>query len=1013
MQPYLNTCICGFDSPRAFLGRLLNKAGSVVLGSVSATTVRPVVSFRVDGKEFQSVSGENLLEALIKVGVDVPHLCYRPDLGALKTCDACVVEVNGVLARSCDTRVAKDHSIVVSSPRVLRAQHRAVDQILRNHSLYCTICDNNNGDCELHNLAMKISVKKQDFEPKPYSVDSSNPFYVYSPNQCILCGRCVEACQDLVVNEVITIDWELRVPRVIWDRGSPIDQSSCVSCGTCVTVCPVDALMEKSMLGKTGHFTNVDEQTKMKLVNLVKSAGTSFDGLWLLSEIEAKARLASIKKTKTVCTFCGVGCSFEVWTKGREILKVEPKPESPANGVATCVKGKFGWEYVNSPDRLVKPLVRRSNSFVQSSWDEAVLYVANRLKETVEKYGADSVGVIATCTGTNEEAYLAQKLARQVLGTNNVDNCARYCQAPATTGLFRTVGYGADAGSIAQIAEADLVMIIGSNTAEAHPVLAGRIKAAKKLRGQKLIVVDTRRHEMADRADVYVCPKAGTDLVLLNAVAKYIVDRDWHDKEFVERRTTGFEEFRNSLGSYTLEHAEKVTGVPKEKLVKIAEMIHEVKKVCILWAMGITQHQNGSETSTAICNLLLLTGNFGRPGTGGYPLRGHCNVQGASDFGALPAFLPGYQRVGDSGVREKFEKAWRVRLPASTGLTSTEMVDAVLDGRVHALYIIGEDKVLADSNQSRVAEALSKLDFLVVQDVFLSRTAEFADVVLPAAVSLEKEGTFVNTERRIQRIFKVFEPLGDSRADWEILQMVAKALGADWNYCGPSEIMREMAELTPLFTGVSYERLEGFKSLLWPVAADGSDTEYLYENRFAFPDGKARFYPTEFTEPLEADGEYDLYLNNGRMLEHFHWGNMTSKSTGLAQKVPSVFVEVSPALAEERGLKDGDTVRVVSATGSLKAKVLVTQRVSSKTLFLAIHDSGEKAVNLLTSDVRDAATNTPAYKELPVRLEKIAGHPASAPPLPRNNPRFGRRNPQLGVQIEKKWSRKDYSPLGE
>lgn len=1000
--------------PHAFLERrLLNKAESVVLGSVSATTVSSIVTFRVDGREFQGVSGENLLETLIKRGVNIPHLCYHPNLGALKTCDACVVEVNGALARSCDAFVAEGHSIVVSSPRVLHAQLAAVDRILKNHSLYCTICDNNNGDCELHNLSIKIGVKKQNFEPKPYPVDDSNPFYVYNPSQCILCGRCVEACQDLVVNEVISIDWNLKTPKVIWDQGSSIDRSSCVSCGTCVTVCPVDALMEKSLIGKAGHFTNIGQRTKLKLVGLVKSVEPNFDALWMLSEIEARTRYAAIKRTKTVCTFCGVGCSFDVWTKGRRILKVEPKFESPANGVATCVKGKFGWDYINSSDRLVRPVIRRGNRFEGSNWKEAIQYVANRFKETVEKYGPDSVGIIATCTGTNEEAYLAQKLARQVLGTNNVDNCARYCQAPATTGLFRTVGYGADAGSMAQIAKADLVMIVGSNTAEAHPVLAGKVKAAKKLRGQKLIVVDTRRHEMAERADIYVCPRAGTDLVLINAVSKYIVDQGWHDKEFIERRTTGFSRYRESLESYTLEHAEEVTGVSKERLVQIAELIHEAKNMCILWAMGITQHQDGSETSTAICNLLLLTGNFGRPATGGYPLRGHCNVQGASDFGALPAFFPGYQRVDDDEVRQKFEKAWRVRLPSKTGLTSTEMVDAILDGRIHGLYVIGEDKVLADSNQSRVAEALTKLDLLVVQDMFLTRTAEFADVVLPAAASLEKEGTFVNTERRIQRLFKVFDPLGDSKADWEILQMVARALGADWNYEEPSQIMNEVAELTPIFAGVSYDRLEGFRSLLWPVGVDGSDTEYLYEERFAFPDGKARFYPTEFAEPLETNDKYDLYLNNGRMLEHFHWGNMTYKSKGLAQKVPAVFVEVPPSLAEERGLKDGDTVRVVSATGSLKARVLVTQRVNGKTLFLAIHDSGERAVNLLTSDARDSSTSTPAYKELPVRLEKIGERLTEEPPLPRSNPRFGNRNPQLGVQVEKKWSRSDYSPIGE
>ena len=439
-------------------------------------------------------------------------------------------------------------------------------------------------------------------------------------------------------------------------------------------------------------------------------------------------------------------------------------------------------------------------------------------------------------------------------------------------------------------------------------------------------------------------------------------------------------------------------------------MIHESQGTCILWAMGVTQHQDGSETSTAIANLLLLTGNFGRTGTGGYPLRGHANVQGVSDFGSITGYLPGYQKTSDPEIRKKFEEAWHVKLPEGTGLNSEMMVLAAEEGKLRAMYLMGEDKILADSDQGRLDKVLSGLEFLVVQELFLTRTAQYADVVLPAAASLEKEGTFVSTERRVQRLYKALEPLGESKPDWEIIQSVARALGADWNYRHPSEVMEELAPLTPMFAGVTYERLEGFKSLQWPVAPDGSYSSCLYKERFFFPDGKARFYVTKFIEPIPTSKEFDLYLNNGRMLEHFHWGNLTWRNKGIVEKVPEMFVEVSPELAASRDLKDGDTVRLTSPAGSAKTKVLVTDRVTGNVLFLPEHGQGEDAVNRLSTDKVDPSARTPAYKEIPVRMEKLESCPVPTPPLPRTNPRFAQRNPRPGVEVEKKWARPDYVP---
>ncbi|MEM1627400.1 MAG: formate dehydrogenase subunit alpha [Sulfolobaceae archaeon] len=966
----------------------------------------------VDNTVLEANEGELLIDALLSNNIYLPHICYHKPLPPLRTCDLCIVEVNGKLVRACETRITEGMVINTKVQRVKEARNKALSIILRNHLLYCTLCENNNGDCELHEIVIREGIKSQDYKEKPYSIDDSNPFYIYDPGQCILCGRCVEACQDIVVNEVIRIAWELNPPRVVWSGGENIDNSSCVSCGTCVTVCPVNALMEKTMLNEVGLLASLGRDIKLKLIESGKKIFKNFEPLLLISDLEAKLREYSIKRVKTVCPYCGVGCSFEMWVKGRKILKVEPKPESPANGIATCIKGKFSWSFVNDEKRLTKPLERTENGFREVSWDYVIEKIAKRLLEIKQKYGPDSIGFIASCTGTNEEAYLLQKLARQVIGTNNVDNCARYCQAPATTGLIRTVGFGADSGSMEDIENAELVIIIGSNTAEAHPVLAGKIKRAKKLRGQKLIVIDVKRHEMAEWADIFLSPNPGTDLVLINGIAKYIIDMGWEDKEFILRRTEGFEEYKKSLEEYSLEYVEKVTGIKRDDIIRVAEMIHNSRSVVILWGMGITQHQDGSETSTAICNLLLLTGNFGRPNTGGYPLRGHANVQGVSDFGALPNFLPGYQDINDPEVRKKFEEAWQCSLPNNRGLTSTEMVDAALEGKLKALIIFGEDKVMADANQKKVREALSKLELLVVADMFMTETAKLAHFVLPSAASIEKEGTFVNTERRIQRLYKVMEPLGESRPDFEIIILLANALGAKWNYKSPAEVMEEIRKLVPIFAGVTYDRLEGFKSLQWPVKENGEDTRFLYSERFEKPNGKARFWPTKFIKPIETNEAFDVYLINGRVLEHFHWANMTGKSIGILHKLPEAFLEISEEIAKEKNLNDGDLVEIRSPNGEkIRLRVMVSTRLKGNRAFLALHSPPDQAVNKLTLDFKDPTSKTPAYKEVPICIEKIKGSTSRQKPLPKHNPRLHPRSPQIGVKVEEKWRREDYQKI--
>jgi formate dehydrogenase major subunit len=971
------------------------------------------MSFTINGKAQAAKPGERLIDAINRSGVEIPQVCYHPQLGPIQTCDTCMVEVDGKLVRACGTAAEEGMTVVTESARAQAAQREAFDHILGNHLLYCTVCDNNNGNCTVHNTTKLLKVEHQEipYKPKPYEVDMSNPFYRYDPDQCILCGRCVEACQNLQVNETLSIRWEDKHPRVLWDGGAPIGESSCVSCGHCVTVCPCNALMEKSMLGEAGYFTSLPKPALNGMIDVVKGIEPElgYGPILKLSEMEADMRESHTKITKTVCTYCGVGCSFDIWTKDRHILKVEPA-HGPANGVSTCIKGKFGWDYVNSADRLTTPLIREGDKFREATWDEALGLVARRFAEIKAANGPDALAFISSSKCTNEESYLMQKLARAVIGTNNMDNCSRYCQAPATTGLWRTVGYGGDSGSISDIEQAGLVVIIGSNTAESHPVLATRVKRSHKLRGQKLIVSDLRENEMAQRADVFLHPKPGTDLIWLSAVTRYLFEKGLVNKAFIDKWVNKVDEYRESLEPFTLEMASERCGLPIETLTKVAHMIAEADGVCVLWAMGVTQHIMGSDTSTAISNLLLATGNYMRPGTGAYPLRGHNNVQGASDHGAMPNFFPGYQKVDDAEIRAKFEKAWKVTLPPKPGLDNHLMIDAIQDGRLKSMYVFGEEMSMVDSNANYVGDALSKLDFFVMQEIFFTETCRFADVILPGCPSLEKEGTFTSTERRIQRLYRAMEPLGESRPDWEIIQDIANRLGAGWKYEHPSQIYEEIAPLTPIVAGVTYERLEGYKTLQWPVAEDGSDQPLLYTKQFKFPDGKANFYPLTWYEPSNLqDAEYDLHLNNGRLLEHFHEGNMTYRTEGIREKTPCTFIEVSPELANERGIKTGSWVQLTSRYGKVRAQALITTRVTGKELYMPMN-SVEEPVNRLTSSYTDKVTHTPAYKETSVQL-KVLGD-VGENPLPRTNSRWGHPTPQTGVEVERKWKREDYHQPG-
>lgn len=998
------------------------------------------VTIRVGAQHVDVERDVPLVRALHDADRPVPAVCYQRSLGPLETCDTCLVEVDGELVRSCGVRTEEGQRVLVDTARARSAREEAGQRLVGTHELYCTICDNNDGGCELKQGVQDAEVfhHRIPYEPHPDGVDDSNPFYRYDPDQCILCARCVEACQDVQVTETLSIDWESDAPRVLWDGGRPIAESSCVSCGHCVTVCPCNALMETSMVGRAGLVTGLPQDLREDSIELVKGVEptTGLLPLYELSKAEATARSGATEVTKTVCTYCGVGCAFDVVTRGREILQIQPRDEGPANAISTCVKGKFGWDHVNADDRLTSPLIRDGDRFREASWDEALDLIAARLGAIVDEHGPDATAVIGSSKATNEESYLAQKLARQVLGTHNVDNCSRYCQAPATMGLWRTVGYGGDSGSISDLEKASVVLTIGTNTSESHPVIAARLRRAQKLHGQTLIVADLRRHELAQRADVFLRPEPGTDLVWVSALAKVILDEGLEDREFLDGRVDGLEEYHRSLEPFTLDHAQERTGIDADTLAETARTLADAESLCVLWAMGITQHHMGSDTSTAISNLLLLTGNYGKPGSGAFPLRGHNNVQGCSDYGSINDFYPGYQPVEDEQVAARFAQAWdRHDLARVEGLDNHGMIEAIHAGDLHALYVIGEEIALVDANTAHVQEALAAVDFLVVHELFFSTTCQFADVILPAASSLEKDGTFTNTERRIQRIYEAMPPLEGTRPDWVILTQLAERMGRHWGYAHPSEIMDEAASLIPLFAGVSYDRLEGYDSLQWPVAEDGTDTPLLYLDAFTLEGtDKARLYPLEFREPSsQPDAEHPLHVNNGRVLEHFHEGNFTMRSPGLVEVVPDTYVEMSRRTAADHGgLRSGDWVTLANDQGELTARVLLSEEVADGQLYVPMI-SNRARINDLTDSTVDPDSQTPAYKELAVKLRRAEG-PQTWPaegrhgpdrarlggpprdpdgsPLPQGHHRYGAPTPQRGVEVERKWARPDYRMPG-
>ncbi|WP_101298236.1 formate dehydrogenase subunit alpha [Halegenticoccus soli] len=1053
-----------------------------------------MVTLTVDGRTVAVRSGTTILDALVAADATdgVPALCYydrayedskgesasaadeiredesataADEIGPRSECRTCVVETeeHGVVP-SCSHPVEDGMTVRTDADAAAEARDVNLDLVLSNHNLRCTTCGKN-GRCELQDAAIENDVThprygvlddRDAYEP----LDATSPFIQIDRNKCILCNRCVEACNDVQVEGVLRIEGSGPDTRIgFQSEAETMADSECVSCGHCATVCPTGSLVEtgladattlpipgfnqKNSVGKVIEASEArnggpsrglggeKEETRRATRDGVDDLGVGradaetsgvarfmararrrareaateagkrafLAGEHAAEGIAAKTmpegvlfdvakgvgdyRLGRIEKTETTCGYCAVGCRFELYSTDDEVLGVRPTDaaSAPMNDFSTCVKGKFGYEFVSHEGRLTTPLVRDEGDgeFREATWDEALDRVVEGLTAVRDEVGPDAVACFASSKCTNEDNYLMQKFARTALGTKNIDNCARLCHSSTVAALLQTVGYGAMSNSGDDVANADCYLITGSNTTESHPVLATRIK--RNVRdGADLVVFDPRKVGIAEHADQYVRTKPGFDVAWINGMIRHVVENDLHDAEFVEERTKHFDELVEKVEPFTPEEVERLTGVAPDDLVRAAETIAAADSCVFGWAMGMTQHSHGTQNVLALANLALVTGNVGEPNAGLSPFRGHNNVQGGGgDMGTLPNKLPGYQDVTDPDVLDAFERGWGVRPPEEVGLKVPETFVEALAGNLKAMYVMGENPALSEPDITHAEEALEALDFLVVQDVFMTETAEYADVVLPAATFAEKDGTFTNTERRVQLVQKALEPPGEARQDWEILQALARRMGRDWDYDSPAAIMDEISTIAPIYGGISHDRLREEGGLQWPCPdEDHPGTRFLYEDEFNFPDGRARFVPADMGEPGELpDEEYPLTLTTGRVLYHWHTGTLTRRMEGMLSHVGESFVEIHPATADRLGVEDGGYVSVESKRGSITAKAQVTERPGEGVVFIPMHFA-EGAVNTLTQeDAFDPTSGIPEYKVASVRVTPAGSDPGA------------------------------------
>jgi len=942
-----------------------------------------MITLTIDGRAITVQPGTTVLEAALAHGIDIPRLCYHPDLKPSGGCRLCSVEVKGrpnVLA-SCGLACEPGLEVTTHSEQLTALRRDLLDLFLSDHPLRCVTCDKA-GACDLQKYAYQFGLSESTF-PGPVSrtlYQDDNPFFIRDHQYCILCGKCARVCDEIVGVNAIEYVGRGFESHIATPFDGPMINSSCVFCGNCVQLCPTAALLPVSRL--------------------------------------RQGREWELRRVRTVCGYCGVGCKLEYALKGGKILYAQGYPGAPVNGEFLCTKGRFGWDFATHSDRLTTPLVRRDyaaahglagpeagavGDFVPVSWEAALDLVADRLAGTVQAAGPDAVAGLASARCTNEENYLFQKFMRATLGTNNVDHCARLCHASSVTGLGIAFGSGAMTNPIQDIRHADCIFITGSNTAESHPVISYEVIRAARA-GANLLIIDPRRIPLTDHATLWLQPKPGADQYVFMAMAHVIINEGLADKAFIEARTEGYADFAQSVAALTPEVAALQSGVKAEDIVRAARMYALGQRAygrsiydgrghsTLLYAMGITQRRNGTELVLTLANLALLTGQVGKPSTGINPLRGQSNVQGACDVGALPNVLPGYQPVTDDARRKAVAEKWGVAdLPARPGLTVTEMMPAILDGRVHALYVMGENPMLSDPNLEHVEAALKALDFLVVQDIFLSETAQRAHVVLPAAAWLEKDGTKTNTERRVQLIHPVLSAPGEAKPDWWIVQEIARRVEArlaegrkardespsasarrPWSFTSTAQIADELADVTPSYRGIRHHRLTE-AGLFWPCPAeDHPGTPILHREKFTR--GLGRFSAVQAQGPVEPpDAEYPFILSTGRVLYQYHTGTMTRRSGPLAWRTPHGWAELNRKDAERIGVADGGEVIIRSRRGAVRTEARLGERVPPGVVFLAFHWS-EAPANRLTQDAAlDPVAKIPEFKVSAVQVEAVNG----------------------------------------
>jgi formate dehydrogenase major subunit len=933
-------------------------------GEREATTGR-TVTLTIDGRSVTVPEGTTIWDAAKALGVEIPVLCHDERLRPVGVCRVCVVDTGGrTLAASCVRPCEGGMKVETSSPKVERQRKVLVELLMSDQPEVCPK-ESTTGDNQLFALARRYEVDGARLpRGRARGVDISSKVIAVNHDACILCDRCVRGCDEIQHNDVMGRTGKGYGTRIGFDLDRPMGESTCVSCGECMAVCPTGALVNKPV------------------------------------SAEIRPRV-SLKQVDSVCPYCGVGCAltYHVDEGANRVVYVDGR-DGAANHERLCVKGRYGYDYAMHPQRLQKPLVRVKYpkgplsdapadargegrrkghlvryedvlpAFREASWDEALDIVATRLRETRDTYGPSAMGGFGSAKCSIEEAYVFQKLVRAAFGTNNVDHCTRLCHASSVAALLETIGSGAVTNTFAGIAEADVALLAGTNTTANHPVASSFFKQAAA-RGAKLIVVDPRRPDVARYAWRYARIRPGSDVAFYNAMLNVILTEGLANEDYIRAHTTGFDALKATVDKYTPEMASEICGVAPELIREIARAYGGAKAAITFWGMGISQHTHGTDNARCLISLCLVTGNVGRPGTGLHPLRGQNNVQGASDAGLIPMMYPDYQRVADPEIQAKFEKAWGVPLDPKPGLTVTEITTAALEGKLKALYCMGENPFLSDPNVNKVKKALGKLDFLVVQDIFLTETAEFADVILPASSYLEKLGTYTNTDRRVQIGRPALRPPGDARLDWQIVCEISNRMGYPMRYSRIEEIFDEFTALTDAYQGLDYDIL-GTAGRLWPApdrsAEDG--VQILFDDGFPTSDGRGKLVPCEYTPARELpDGEYPFVLNTGRLLEHWHTGTMTRRSYALDAIAPEAFVEVHPEDLARLGVRPGERVRVSSRRGSIELVARPSTSVSEGSVFIAFHFR-EAAANVLTTDAIDPVGKIPEFKFCAVRLER-------------------------------------------